>query len=185
MYLGFSKNLKTLYPDGKYSNFLFDKVASQEDFEAHAARDITQKDFVFVDYSRVDSQLTSDEKTFGAVCVLDELSVWEGLDKESYKKKKEQVVKHVVEHLEKYYPWISEYVEYAEMATPKTMQRYVRTPNGTAYGYKPTPKQFFRIPKVKSNKIDNLYFAGQFVIGGGFSPTIMSGYLCYEAILKK
>lgn len=185
VYLGFSKNLKTLYPDGKYSNFLFDKVASQEEFEAHAARDITQKDFVFVDYSRVDSKLTSNEKSFGAVCVLDELSIWEDLDKESYKKKKEQVVEHVIKHLEKYYPNIGQYVEYAEMATPKTMQRYVRSPNGTAYGYKPTPKQFFKIPNVRSNKIDNLYFTGQFIIAGGFSPSIMSGYLCFKEILKR
>ena len=185
VYLGFSKNLATLYPNGKYSNFLFDKIDAPADFEAHAKRDIAQKDFVFVDYSRIDSGLTCKEKTFGAVCVLDELKEWENLSKESYKAKKEQVIAHVIEQLENHYPNIKELIEYAEMATPKTMQRYVRTPNATAYGYKPTPSQFLRMPQVRSKKVKNLYFTGQFVIAGGFSPAITSGYLCYEAVRKE
>jgi phytoene dehydrogenase-like protein len=64
---------------------------------------------------------------------------------------------------EVYYPNIREIIEFIEVATPK---------------------QFFRIPKVQSDKIDNLYFAGQFVISGGFSATILSGFMCYEKILK-
>jgi phytoene dehydrogenase-like protein len=70
------------------------------------------------------------------------------------------------------------------MATAKTMQRYLKTPNGTAYGFAPTPKQFFRIPKVRSDKMDNLYFVGAWVIGGGFSPAITSGWMCAEEIEK-
>jgi all-trans-retinol 13,14-reductase len=184
VYLGFSKNLRELYPDGGYSNFLLDSLTSQDDFSAMVKQDVTTKDFVFVDYSRVNSGLTSAEKSFGAVCVTDELKNWDILDKEGYKEKKGRLLEHVLERLEKHYPNIKEIVEYAEVATPKTMQRYVRTPNGTAYGYKPTPLQFFRRPKIKSDKIDNLYFVGQFVLAGGFSPAISSGSMCFDVIVK-
>ena len=184
VYLGFSKNLRELYLEGAYSNFLLDSLGSQDDYITMVKQDVTTKDFVFVDYSRVDSGLTPPEKSFGAVCVLDEMKSWESLDAEAYTQKKERLLEHVLERLEKHYPNIKEIVEYAEVATPKTMQRYVRTPNGTAYGYKPTPRQFFRKPKVKSDKIDNLYFVGQFVLAGGFSPAISSGSMCFDAIVK-
>lgn len=184
VYLGFSKNLKKLYPNGAYSTFLLDALSYENDFSEMIKRDVTTKDFVFVDYSRVDSGLTPSKKSFGAVCVLDEMKNWETLDEVAYAQKKARLIEHVLERLEKHYPNIKELVEYAEVATPKTMQRYVRTPNGTAYGYKPTPQQFFRIPKIKSDKINNLYFVGQFVIAGGFSPTITSGIMCFDKIVK-
>lgn len=185
VYFGFNADLKELYPEGKYSTFLLDTLSSQNDFVAMAEKDVTQKDFVFVDYSRVDSALTPKGKSFGAVCMLDEMKNWEGLEKEEYKVKQALVYEHVIERLEKHYPNIKEVVEYAEVATPKTMQRYLKTPQGTAYGYKPTPKQFFRAPKVKSDKVKNLYFVGQFIMAGGFSPAIASGALCAEAIVKE
>jgi phytoene dehydrogenase-like protein len=115
---------------------------------------------------------------------MDKLENWDKLNKEDYKKQKALVWEKCLQSLEIPYPNISEIIEFVEVATPKTMVRYTKTPNGTAYGYKPTPKQFFRIPKVESDKIDNLYFVGQFVISGGFSATILSGFMCYEKVLK-
>jgi len=43
--------------------------------------------------------------------------------------------------------------------------------------------EFFRVPQVKSKKVNNLYFVGQWVIAGGFSPAIVSGGLCAERIV--
>jgi all-trans-retinol 13,14-reductase len=184
LYLGFSKNIQELYPQGRYSNFFLDDLTSQEDFTVQSKKESAQKNFVFVDYSRINAELTGKDKSFGVVCMLDTLQAWEDLDKETYKKKKEQTLKNVLKRLERHYPDLHRYVEYAEMATPKTMRHFLKTPNATAYGYKPTPQRFFQKPKVRSDKVDNLYFAGQFVIAGGFSPTIISGYLCFEAIHK-
>jgi phytoene dehydrogenase-like protein len=70
------------------------------------------------------------------------------------------------------------------VGSSKTVQSYIKTPKGTAYGYKPTPKQFFKIPKSKDKNIDNLYFVGQWLICGGFRPSIGSGYICYKEIVK-
>lgn len=185
LYLGFSKNLKDIYPHGKYSNFLLDSMHSQSDFTAMMQKDVTQRDFVFVDYSRVDTQLTTEEKSFGAVCITDRIEEWESLDKEEYKAKKSVLLEEVLNRLETHYPNIKAVVEYAEVATPKTVKRYIKTSNGTAYGYRPTPQQFFRVPQIRSKRVKNLYFVGQFVIAGGFSPAISSGSMCYELIRKE
>jgi len=104
------------------------------------------------------------------------------LSSEEYKKQKEMLLENCLDKLEIHYPNIKECIEFAEVATPKTMMRYIKTPNGTAYGYKPTPKQFFRVPQIKSKQINNLYFTGQFVIAGGFSPAILSAEMCCEKI---
>ena len=145
-------------------------------------KDITQRGFTFVDYSQIDSNLAPKEKSFGAVCMPDFIEDWQELDKTAYKAKKQELLNATLEKLEKHYSNISDLVEYAEVGTAKTVQRYIKTPNGTAYGFKPTPKQFFRLPQVKSNKVANLYFVGQWVIAGGFSPAITSGLFCFNEV---
>ena len=185
-YIGFSKNLKEHYGKRAYSNFIFDEVESLPEYKQMMQKDITQRGFVFVDYSQVDSQLTKDPtKSFGVACIYDYIDEWSKLSKEDYKKKKSEFEESVVAKLERYYPGISQLIEYIETGTPKTVQRYIKTPKGTAYGYKPTPKQFFKVPKSKDKTIENLYFVGQWVICGGFRPSISSGYLCYKEIVAK
>lgn len=184
VYLGFRKSLKSVYGKGAYSNFIFDSATSLKDIDTNISKDALEKEFIFVDYSQIDSGLAPEGKSFGAVCFIDNFEAWDSLDKEAYKEKKEKLIKSVLQKLELHYSNISELVEYAEVGTAKTVQRYIKTPQGTAYGFKPSPKQFFRIPQVKSKRVDHLYFVGQWVIAGGFSPAIISGELCYREIIK-
>ena len=184
-YIGFSINLKEHYGKRAYSNFLFDEVDSISEYNQMIQKDITQRGFVFVDYSQIDSKLTKESsKSFGVACMIDNIQEWEELTKDDYNKKKIKLEESIVKRLEKEYPGISKYIEYIETGTAKTVQRYIKTPNGTAYGYKPTPKQFFKVPKSKDKKIDNLYFVGQWVICGGFRPSISSGFICYKEIVS-
>jgi len=186
IYIGFSQNLKEVYGTRAYSNFIFDEVDSVNEYNTMLKKDISERGFVFVDYSQVDSGLTKESsKSFGVVCLSDFIEEWQALDEDAYAAKKEKLIVSALSKLENYYPNIKALVEYAEVGTSKTVNRYIKTPKGTAYGYKPTPKQFFKIPKVKSDKIDNLYFVGQWVIAGGFSPAISSGGLCYNKISDK
>ena len=182
IYLGFNKNLKQVYGKRAYSNFIFDDIASVAEFNNYLKKDIFKRGFIFVDYSQIDSGLTKESKSFGAVCSVDYIDEWRDLNRDEYKRRKERLINSTLKKMERYYPNISELVEYVEVGTPKTVERYIKTPNGTAYGFKPTPKEFFRVPKVKSDKIDNLYFVGQWVIAGGFSPAIVSGKLCFDMI---
>jgi phytoene dehydrogenase-like protein len=186
IYIGFSKNLKEVYGKKSYSNFIFDEIDSVNDYNTMLKKDITERGFVFVDYSQVDSALTKDaSKSFGVICLSDFIEEWQDLSEDDYNIKKQNLQDKALSKLEVYYPNIKTLVEYIEVGTSKTVNRYIKTPNGTAYGYKPTPKQFFKIPKVRSDKINNLYFVGQWVVAGGFSPAISSGEMCYDAISKR
>jgi len=184
IYLGFNRNIKEIYGKNAYSTFLFRDISSMEEYDENVSQDISKRGFVFVDYSQIDSGLTDENKSFGAMCTTDYIEDWEELSKDEYKLKKKEVLENYLNELEKYYPKIQQYIELAEVATAKTMKRYLKTSNGTAYGFKANPEQFFRKPKVKSDKLNNLYFVGAWVIGGGFTPAIISGNLCYKKISK-
>ena len=183
IYLGFSQNLKKVYGERAYSNFIFDNISTMDDFNKMIQKDILEKAFIFVDYAQLDAALTKDEnKSYGVITMIDDIKDWEELTTEQYQEKKEKLIEVTVKKLEKYYPNISNIIEYAEVGTAKTVKRYIKTPNGTAYGFKPTPKDFFRIPEVKSKKVKNLYFVGQWIVAGGFSPSIVSGYMCAKKL---
>ena len=182
LYLGFSKNLKSVYGKRAYSSFYYRGANSPADYNLTLAKDITNRAAVFVDYSQIDSGLTSPEKSLGAVCTVDYLRDWEGLDEEEYKAKKASVAEAYIKLLELDYPGIGELIEYAEVGTARTVQRYLKTPNGTAYGFAPTASQFFREPEYQSDKLEHLYSVGAWVIGGGFTPAILSGSMVAKAI---
>ena len=186
IYIGFSKNLKEVYGKRAYSNFIFDEIDSIESYNTMLGREVSRRGSVFVDYSQVNAALTKDpKKSFAVICCIDFIEEWQDLDDEAYKAKKQTLIDASLKRVEKYYPNITDLVEYIEVGTAKTVEHYIKTPKGTAYGFKPTAKQFFKVPKVRSDKIDTLYFVGQWVIAGGFSPAISSGKICFDAITKK
>jgi len=184
IYIGFKKNLKSVYGKRAYSTFLLRDVKSIEDYDENIQGDIINRGIVFVDYSQIDSGLTDESKSFGVICTTDYFEDWKDLSKEEYKQKKEDVLQSYLNLLEIEYPNIKEYIEFAEVGTPKTIQKYIKTPNGTAYGFAPNNKQFFRTPEVKSKELNNFYFVGAWVVGGGFCPAINSGGMCYHEILE-
>ena len=185
IYIGFKRNLKSIYGKKTYASFFFSDIKSIEDYDHMIDSDIADRAFGFTDYSQIDSGLIEDpDKSFAVIFTTDFLSDWQDLSKDRYAQKKERVLESFLEKLELEYPNIKEHIEFAEVGTAKTIQRYIKTPNGTAYGFAPTPKQFFRVPQVRSKKMKNLYFVGAWVMGGGFSPAIISGKLCYEQIKK-
>jgi phytoene dehydrogenase-like protein len=184
IYIGFKKNLKSVYGKRPYTTFLFREIDTIEKHDSSNAP-LPERGFVFTDYSQIEAGLTSKEKSFGVFCGTDSLQEWEGLNKEAYNSKKATLAQAYVAELSKEYPDIESHIEFIEVGTAKTMQRYLKTPNGTAYGFAPTAEQFFRIPKTRSDKLNNLYFVGAWVIGGGFSAAIISAEMCYNTILNK
>ena len=118
-----------------------------------------------------------DERGFGVLTSISELSEWEVLDDDAYGAKKEILAKRLFERLEVHYPGIRELVEYYEVSTPKTIKRYIRSSNGTAYGYENRDYMMSgRLPK-RSKTVKNLYYTGAWTNpGGGFTGAIVSGY---------
>lgn len=184
IYIGFSINLKKHYGKKAYSQF-YVHADTIDDYDVLNEKKITDRGFVFVDYSQINSGLCFEENSFGAICVTDSLVDWEHLDEQVYQYRKKEVFEHFIDRLETEYPDIRNYILFSEVGTPRTIKRYIKTPEGTANGFAPTAKQFFKIPQIRSSRLSNLFCTGSWVLSGGFSPSIISGKMCSDAIVKK
>jgi all-trans-retinol 13,14-reductase len=183
VYLGF-KNFLRKIGHNHYSTFIFDSsIKNQYDILRNNNGDFNSRSFTFVDYGQIDSALAPYGKSVGAVCCIDYLKDWEGLDEEQYKKKKDEVAKIFIARLEKLIPGISGQIEYYEVGTPRTIKRYTMNPGGAVYGFAQIPGK----PVIETAGIfENLHFASAWgKTGGGFSGAIYSGYLCAYNILRK
>ena len=111
VYLGFRRNLKSVYGKQAYSQFFFRDVANIDDYNKLLEQDVTQRGFVFVDYSQIDSELCAPEKSVAAICTTDFFPFYEKMGDEEYKQKKQAIIDSYLAVLEDHYPGIHELVE--------------------------------------------------------------------------
>jgi len=186
IYIGFSGDVGK---QGRqhYSTFIYgDHVESLKQLRSNNYGSWTQRNFVFVDYSVIDSGLAPKGKSFGTICTADRLSDWEGLDDKAYKIKKQEVANILLDRLEKAFPGLVAHIESYEIATPHTIKRYTLNPHAAPYGYAQTPSQVgFKRPSYKS-PVRNLWLSGNWTFpGGGFTGALVSGFLCGQKINEK
>ncbi len=75
-------------------------------------------------------------------------------------------------------------IEYSEVGSPKTIQRYTLNPEGTPYGFAQTPHQSIANRIKQRGVLKGLYYASAWTLpGGGFTGAINSGYRCASDIL--
>lgn len=188
IYMIFDKSLTELYPDMDYSTFLVDDEYFNLPFDEKNADPanipITNRDFAFINYSKIDNGLSQrDDRHLGVGALYSNYEEWD-LDKEAYKAKKEELQAALIKRLEHVYPRIMEHCIHVELATPKTIERYTRTRKGAIYGYDQDNEGFIGRERFKSKSIKNLYFASSFGFpGGGFTGAILSGYRTAKKIL--
>lgn len=178
MYLGFNQDVKS-YGVQHYSNYFRGvDVKSLKDVKPNHRDDWSKRSFIFVDYGQVDAQLAPSDKSEGVICTVDYLEDWQNLSEEEYKAKKESVAETLLHRLEEQFPGILDSIEYYEVSTPKTIQRYTSNPGGSVYGYAQTPDQSATKRFRNNFLIPNMYFASAWAFpGGGFEGSITSGFL--------
>ncbi|MFC2089513.1 phytoene desaturase family protein [Bacteroidota bacterium] len=182
VYFGFSKSVKDL-GNKNYSTFVFDEsVKTLKDVLPNNHAEFDKRSYTFVDYSQVDSALAPAGKSVGAICCVDYIEEWEGLNREEYKAKKKEVAAIFAERLNTLIPGTKEAIEHIEVGTSKTVQRYTLNPKGSVFGFSQHPN---RNPILEIKGIKNLHIAsawGKF--GGGFSGAIFSGYRTATDLLR-
>ncbi|MCF6242583.1 MAG: NAD(P)/FAD-dependent oxidoreductase [Bacteroidales bacterium] len=185
LYLGFKSKLSQI-GNKHYSTFVIDdSVKSINDMNENEHADFNKRSYVFVDYGIIDSELAPEGKSVGVVCTMDYYDDWTNLDKEAYKEKKETVKTTLINRLEKLLPGIKEQIEYSELATAKTIERYTLNPKGSPYGYAQTLNQTARNRIKQKSIIPGLYYASAWTSpGGGFTGAIYAGYLSALSVLK-
>lgn len=183
VYFGFKESPATLGYNN-YSAFVFDSsVERLSDILANNKGSYKTRSYTFIDYSQIDSGLASEGKAVGAICCMDYTDQWDNLDEKEYKAKKKEVETIFKKRLNKLIPGIKNIIEYCEVGTAKTVQRYTLNPNGAVYGFSQTPER--GKTRIKS-PVENLYFASAWTqTGGGFSGAIYSGYLCALDVIRR
>ena len=183
VYYGFNKSLKEL-GNTHYSTFLYDEsVKTQSDILKNNRAEFGTRSFTFVDYSQIDSALAPKGKGVGAVCCIDYTDDWEGLSREEYNRMKSDVIDTINERLEKLIPGFTEAIEYAEIGTPLTVNRFTLNPEGAVYGFAQNPGKPTDYLKALPENIHLASAWGKF--GGGFSGSILSGYMTAMELLRK
>jgi len=111
---------------------------------------------------------------------------WAEADDETYSRLKDLEQERLLAVLERRFPGISKSVRYAEISTPRTIERYTMKNGGAVAG----PKQMlgqhmFRRLHTKT-EWDTLYCCGESTVMGTGTPTVTtSGLSAANAILKK
>ncbi|MEN8789913.1 MAG: NAD(P)/FAD-dependent oxidoreductase, partial [Flavobacteriaceae bacterium] len=178
IYLGFNSDLDAFGVKHYSNSFRGDDVKTMKDIYHNNTGDWSKRSFVFVDYNKVDAQLAPPGKSVGVICCADYLKDWDGLSKEDYKAKKEEVAQILLGRLDKKFPGIRESIEYYEVATSKTIKRYTSNTAGSVYGFAQTKEQCATNRLRNNFLIPNLYFASAWAFpGGGFEGSIMGGFL--------
>ncbi len=183
VYYGFNRPLKEI-GNKNYSTFVYDNsVRSQKDILANNHSDFSKRSFTFVDYGQVESRLAPEGKSVGAVCAIDYPSDWENLERGEYMRMKEDVADIITSRLEKILPGFRDAVEYVEVATSLSVERFTLNPKGAVYGFAQHPGRSLEYLNALP---ENVFIASAWgKIGGGFSGAMVSGYMSAKDLLKK
>jgi len=104
----------------------------------------------------------------------------------TYKKKKENEQKRLIAVLEKRFPGFTNAVRYAEVATPRTIERYTMKNGGAVAGPKQMLGQHMFHRLHIRTEWDNLFCCGESTVMGTGTPSVTtSGLSAANAVLKK
>lgn len=146
-----------------------------------------------LDESEVTAYILSiDDKT---LCKEDEHTVvaigptfegWDAKDDRGYQSKKQSEQTRLIGVLEKRFPGFEQAVRYAEVATPKTIERYTLKNGGSVAGPKQMLGQHMFRRLHTRTEWDNLFCCGESTVMGTGTPTVTtSGLSAANALLKK
>jgi phytoene dehydrogenase-like protein len=98
-------------------------------------------------------------------------------DRERYDEEKEKVAEIVIKHLEQTYPGIRKKIEFVDVSTPVTIERYTGNYKGSIMGWIATSEVDVWSKRVGMTlpNLDNFYMIGQWVVYGGVIRVVGSG----------
>lgn len=111
---------------------------------------------------------------------------WSELNKEEYLIKKEEEKDRIINVLEKRFPDIRKNIVFSNLATAKTLERYLNKKNGAVAGPKQKLGQHMFKRQHTKTYWDNLFCCGESTVMGTGTPTVTtSGISAANAILSK
>ncbi len=142
--------------------------------------------YVIVDYGRIDSGICGDSKYVVAICGTDHISNWEHLSQEEYAGRKAAWQDAIISDVDRHFPGFKKAVLHCEMATAKTMKRFLNAPDGAVYGFSQEPAHAGRSRPTAKTSVDGLFLASGYAMpGGGFTGAMLAGQGAYRSAVKK
>jgi all-trans-retinol 13,14-reductase len=116
--------------------------------------------------------------------------LWEDMNHKDRKKNKyymdykEFFKKRMLEELLKYYPQLEDHIDYIDIGTPLTFNKYIGTTRGECYGLEGTKERYKNLDIRPETGVDNLYITGQDLTTLGFTGALMSAVLTVSSMLE-
>lgn len=134
----------------------------------------------------IDDRTLCAEDTHTVVAIGPTFQNWDASDSADYQHKKELELKRLLGVLERRFPGFTEAVQYAEVATPHTIERYTLKNGGAVAGPKQMLGQHMFRRQHTRTEWDNLFCCGESTVMGTGTPTVTtSGISAANAVLKK
>lgn len=191
VYLGLDRSPNELGME-HYSNFVFpDWMKGLGDLAASGKLLATVPGgrvpfYVAVNYDKLDHGLADAGRSLVVLCGVDRLANWDSLDREAYKARKAAWLEAIIDDLLRVYPDLRDHIIYREMATAKTVHRYLKTPGGAVYGFKQLPSVAGRHRPGAKTCMPGLYLASAFAQpGGGFTGAMLAGQNAFQEASKR
>ena len=190
VYLGVDRDYADLFPEGSHEIM----VLSSYDIDEHyrAAADCRPEDTTYgiANYSVVDP--TSAPAGKSVIVLTSQLGYdcyhqWDWASSyQSYKDYKLAAARVYIERAEEFLPGLSNHIEVLEVATPATIEGYTLNPRGTIFGWKSYTKDLSLVSLGSpATPIPNVFLAGAWVMGGGQTPSMLTGLMAASAVLDQ
>ena len=191
VYLGLERP-PSEYGVDRYSSYVYPRwLTSLEDGRKNAAvmsgppgDDLPS--FSIVNYDAIDSGLAEDGLHLMVLCGVDRLANWQGIEGEAYDAKKEAWLTALIDAVEAQYPGIQESIVHRELATARTIQRFLNTPGGAVYGFAQQTECAGRHRPGSDTALPGLWLASAFASpGGGFTGAMLAGQTAFNAVQRE
>ena len=124
----------------------------------------------------------------GGIVSLVELTpegAWLTLDKEQYRRKKQQAQRRLMKKYNDRFPGLADHAVVLELGTPRTMHRYTGNRGGALYGLAQTVEQSNAGRLRNRTPLGGLFLTGAWTwAGGGYEGALMSGIQTSAAVMR-
>jgi len=174
-----------------YSTFIYpDTMARFADFAKAAAVFSTapaqrMPPYVLADYGRLATGLRKSGDLYSlSITGVDRWAWWQALGGATERTRRQQWMDALLADLDRRYPGLGSAVAQREIATARTMHKWLGTPVGEVYGFRPTPSRLFSRPPTAATPIRGLWLSSAYTVSGGYSGAMQGGLMAADAALK-
>jgi phytoene dehydrogenase-like protein/ferredoxin-NADP reductase len=161
----------------------YDVDGHWKEMESGASMD--PHDIAVTAYNTVDSDFSPPGTSSIVLTFIAFADPWLKLAPERYVETKNELAAKTLDLAERVAPELRDHIEVVEVATPLTNMRYSRNAAGSIIGFNQTYQGTGIVRMPGAGPLDGLYFSGAWVnIGGGYEPSMYSGFLTSRSVLK-